>query len=282
MARRYAGGYWETFWRDWNWVPTAISLAALAFALFTFAQSCAAAPIHKRAVKAAPPLLLVINTDLARAGAQYGPAFRWIACQQFNQALPVSSCPTATIPSYGSYRALRADVASGALKRGDTILFDQEDWGATPKREQAAPARYARMVGRLAQASGLRLIFTGVEHGEGPELAVYLAAAPYAYAVGVQTQRYESHPNEMRRYARHASRALHAVNKRLLVIGGLASDPGGSPVTAKVLVGEYKAMLPYVAGVWLNVAVWPLGPDCAPQGCPLVAAAFLQAVGADG
>lgn len=226
-------------------------------------------------------LWLIKQNDLAAIGRQYAPDFTYIACGAATQTgrygVPGGQCHRGQTETFANYWRLKSAIAEGRIKAGQTILFDQEDWKFTPARESADPTRYAVLIGKLCQAAGVRLIFTGVVKGIVPELAVYEAAAPYAYAIGVQTQRYKGNPATFRSYAHRAATALRAINPSVKIILGLSPDAGGKPITAARMVDEYKTTYTLADGYWLNVASWapPKGVGCAVNGCTATARAFL-------
>jgi hypothetical protein len=226
-----------------------------------------------------PPskLWLIKSNDLQVVGTQYRPLFRWVACG----VATGMGCHRGQVPTFASYWALKRAIADGRITSGRTILFDQEGWSATPPQERANPALYAALIGKLCWHYRIRLIFTGVEPGMQAELNVYDAAAPWAYAIGVQTQRYDADPAQFLQYASRAAKQLRSVNPSVKVMIGLAPDAGGIPVSDGVMVTEYRETYPLADGFWLNSAVWapPRGIGCAPVGCGWTADLFLFDIG---
>jgi hypothetical protein len=74
---------------------------------------------------------------------------------------------------------------------------------------------------------------------------------------------------------------IRAVNKQVSIIAGLATDEGSIPVTAAIMVREYRLSYQCVQGFWLNANQWDNGPAdrCQRTGCGAIGRAFLTATG---
>jgi hypothetical protein len=260
---------------------TAAGVITAALALSTSGYASASQGPLRLRVPVPTKLALIKDNDLAAIGNQFAPSFPWIGCG-LGTAPPYASktgkCKTGQVPIYASYWALKSAIATGRLKPGQVVLFDQEGWVWTPKAEQKHPDRYARLVGQLASAAGLYVVFTATEHGEAAELAVDQAAAPYVAAVTVQSQRYDANPAQFRRYINRAVRELHAASPTVPIIAGLATDAGGVPVSATDMLREYRATYPLVTGFWVNADQWRGGKGCSTTGCGAVGATFLRLI----
>jgi hypothetical protein len=258
-----------------------LSAAAVLVSLPRYAYA-SPGPVHRPEPS---KLWLVKQNDLASIGEQYQPLFRWDLCGVATQTgpngpAPNGECQTGQVPTYASYVALQQAIADGQVVKGDVILFDQEPWKYTPASEQAKPAHYATLVGQLCEADGIVLVFTAAEHNMYTALNVDKAAAPYAYAVSVQTQRNDGNPARFLSFARRAATALRAVNRKVQLMIGLATDAGGTPVSAADMLRDYRETYALADGFWLNSNAWPppIGKGCAPEGCPKVADQFLADV----
>jgi hypothetical protein len=103
-------------------------------------------------------LWLAKDNDLAVIGEG---TYTWVACgittnpRNINQVLP---CRAGQTPIYTSYRVLTHAIASHALRRGKTVLFDQEGWTATPKWERQRPVYYLGQACQAAHKAGLIMI----------------------------------------------------------------------------------------------------------------------------
>jgi hypothetical protein len=227
-------------------------------------------------------LWLIKDNDLGVIGTQYQPLFAWVVCGVATAngpgGVPGGACSPGQVPTYGSYFLLKQAIADGQVVTGQTILFDQEPWVPTPPREQAKPGQYARMIGKLCQAHGIRLVFTATDHVLSAAIPVDKIAAHYAYAVSIQTQRNDYDPAKFIRFARRAVKAVRAANPKVRVMIGLAPDASGHPVTAADIVREYWATYSLVDGFWLNSNAWGNGTGCAPVGCPEVSDKFLAEI----
>ena len=257
-----------------------MTAAAVAAAAITIGS---AVPAHAATWHARRKLWLVKQNDLAVIGDRYAPDFRWVTCG-IGTGGPYASrtgrCHHGQVDTFTSYWRLAAAIKAHHVGKGHVVLFDQENWSFTPKREWEHPTRYAVLVGRLCHAHEIVLVFTGVAGDPATTTSVYEAAAPYAYAVAVQTQVKDAHPRKFAHYARTAASALHAVNPHVNVIIGLATDAGGVPVPARLIVREYRASYELADGFWLNADQWapPQGEGCAPAGCPKAADKFLREI----
>ena len=61
--------------------------------------------------------------------------------------------------SYTSYTQFASDIASHAITYPyKWVMYDPEDWTATPASEQQDPVRYMTLFGQLAHANGLKVI----------------------------------------------------------------------------------------------------------------------------
>jgi hypothetical protein len=229
-------------------------------------------------------LALIKQNDLAAIGKKYAPDFQWIACG-LSTAPPHGSktgpCHKGQVPVYASYWTLKKALAAGTVTRGMTILFDQEGWKWTPPREQAHPAYYIKAAAQLARAHGVFIIESVNEPTAAAEIAVEVAAAPYADVVSIQSQRADQHPAQFTNYVSASVAAIRAVSPTVPIMAGLATDAGGHPVTASQMVREYDQTYSMVSYFWLNAAQWPppAGKGCAPRGCGRIGARFLADIG---
>jgi hypothetical protein len=66
---------------------------------------------------------------------------------------------TTPVLSYTSYAQFASDIQSGAITYPyKWVMYDPEDWAATPVNEQQDPAKYMTLFGQLAHANGLKVI----------------------------------------------------------------------------------------------------------------------------
>jgi hypothetical protein len=229
-------------------------------------------------------LALIKQNDLAAVGKKYAPDFNWIACG-LGTAPPrgtkTGRCRKGQVPVYASYWGMKDAIASGRVTAGMTILFDQEIWKWTPAREQAHPAYYIRAAAQLAHASGVFIIESVYEPTTAREIAVEVAAAPYADVISIQSQKLDQHPGRFTRYVSQSVAAIRAVSPTVPIMAGLATDADGHPVTASQMVREYDQTYTMVSYFWLNAAQWPppRGQGCAPRGCGRIGARFLGDIG---
>ncbi len=66
---------------------------------------------------------------------------------------------TTPVLAFTSYARFSSDVRSGALRYPyEWVMYDPENWSATPVSEQRNPVRYMTLFGHLAHAHGLKVI----------------------------------------------------------------------------------------------------------------------------
>ncbi len=68
---------------------------------------------------------------------------------------------TTPVLSYTSYARFSSDIRSGAISYPyKWVLYDPENWSATPVGERRNPVKYMTLFGQLARAHGLKVIQT--------------------------------------------------------------------------------------------------------------------------
>ena len=66
---------------------------------------------------------------------------------------------TTPVLSYTSYAQFQSDLSSGAITYPyKWVMYDPENWAATPVNEQQDPVKYMTLFGQLAHANGLKVI----------------------------------------------------------------------------------------------------------------------------
>jgi hypothetical protein len=66
---------------------------------------------------------------------------------------------TTPVLAYTSYTRFSSDIRSGAIRyRYKWVMYDPENWSATPVSERQAPVKYMTLFGQLAHAHGLKVI----------------------------------------------------------------------------------------------------------------------------
>jgi hypothetical protein len=66
---------------------------------------------------------------------------------------------TTPVLTYTSYAQFASDIQSGAINYPyKWVMYDPEDWAATPVNEQQDPVKYMTLFGQLAHANGLKVI----------------------------------------------------------------------------------------------------------------------------
>ena len=66
---------------------------------------------------------------------------------------------TTPVLAYTSYARFSSDIRSGAIRYPyKWVMYDPENWSATPVSERQAPVKYMTLFGQLAHAHGLKII----------------------------------------------------------------------------------------------------------------------------
>jgi hypothetical protein len=66
---------------------------------------------------------------------------------------------TTPVLSYTSYARFSSDIRGGAIRyRYKWVMYDPENWSATPAGERQNPVKYMALFGQLAHAHGLKVI----------------------------------------------------------------------------------------------------------------------------
>lgn len=208
----------------------------------------------------------------------------------------VPPCDSETnVTSFASYWKLQWNLEHGVIKKGATIMFDQEGWAITPKLESTHPIHYMLLAVALTKKYGVNMINatvpTGVTVPKGETRPEANQAAGRLYAVdaakaGVymddyQDQSYTSDVALFGSVAKKYVAAVHAANKHTLVMDNIGTDSGGFPVNgvpAATMFASYNAA--HKAGVsnfWLEFPKW--ASACDDSGCPANGDAFLALLG---
>jgi hypothetical protein len=278
------GGKVEQAMRAGDFVKRGIAVIAMALVIAPVLGAWHGTRSYASAAPGPSKLAFIKQNDLAAIGKKYAADFNWIACG-LGTAPPYASktgpCRKGQVPIYASYWTLQKAIASGKVRPGMTILFDQEIWKWTPAREQAHPEYYIKAAAQIAHADSVFIIESVYEPTLASEIAVEVAAAPYADVLSIQSQRTDQHPGEFVNYVSQSVAKIRAVSATVPIMAGLATDADGHPVTARKMVREYDETYNLVDYFWLNANQWapPTGQGCAPRGCGGVGARFLADIG---
>lgn len=239
---------------------------------------------------ALPPANWIIKSndlaELEATGADVG-SFQYVACGEPTDPL---QCVPGQIPIYTNFNTFQNAVEGGL--RG-TVLIDYETWSYTPRQQVAHPDEFIRRTQQLvtqAEAQGQDIVTIETPGGNRTESQLIdeeVTAARYGSPiVEIQSQFAIGHPQaRFRPFVARAIRDIRKVSKSVEILVGLATDAGGTPVTAREMVRAYDiALQRHAQGFWLNSAQWapPRGKGCAPEGCPQTAVEFLVDIGAVG
>jgi hypothetical protein len=181
---------------------------------------------------------------------------------------PVAGVNAVVTDDFPSYAAMSAAVLSNALVPGTkALLYDPEDWSATPVDEQENVVSYIGDAVTLAHQHGLRLIVTpaldlvevlapgtprALEVSKFLSLGIEQAAAA-ADVVDIQAQSREHSPTLYAAFVLKAAAAIRAARPQAIVIAGLSTNPITGAVTAGTLAAAIDSVKSAVQGYWLNM-----------------------------
>ena len=178
---------------------------------------------------------------------------------------------------FSSYREFERAVSNGAIdSRVKAVLYDNEAWQFTPGEEQDNFADYVQRFAELAHKHGYIVIVTPAinlatkQQGAGERrfdtflrLNIPAAAAKYADVFEIQAQGSQSPANVYARYLKEAADQARAANPKVLVFGGLSTNPSGHKVTSATILSAINATRDIVDGYWFNVPKQnPTCPNC--------------------
>lgn len=180
--------------------------------------------------------------------------------------------------SFASEAALQAAVDGGRLAPGTrAVVYDSEDWPATPLAEQQNLAKYYRLAAGAAHRHRLRLIATpaadlvkrldpsarpGTEYAAFVRLRIAAKAARYADVYEIQAQGSEMALPKYVSFVRAVAAQARQTHPGIEVLAGISTGPGGVRQTASVLFDAVRATRRLVSGYWLND---PAGGSACPK-----------------
>jgi hypothetical protein len=194
--------------------------------------------------------------------------------------------------TFTSYQTMRKQLAGPGVPAGTTaVLYDNENWSATPAQEQRDPAKYEALAAKLVHAHHLLLISTPAADltnvlapAQSDHYAAYLrlglaaSAAKYADAIDIQAQGSEASLSTFTPFVKAAAAQARRANPHVIVLAGISTNPSGQHVSSAQFTSAYNAVRADVNGYWLNIpAQGTACPRCGtPQ--PKVALPLLQAL----
>jgi hypothetical protein len=250
--------------------------------VLAFAQSAGSA-----AAASEPQLLwlvksndLTVLTNQARVDGVTLPAFTWVGC---GRPSDTDRCQAGQEPIVTSYWQLRAKAESGWL---GTAVFDIEPWRYTPQAERADPRKWICLAARLQQIDPyMQVIITPFAKPQLPRMISedQTAARCGAYAVDIQTQFVNGSPEQFAAFVRTAVKAIRSVNKKIVILTGLATNNPIVQTPAHLVTDYHRALAAGVQGFWLNASNWLRQNHCTQAdggvGCPKIGVQFLTKIG---
>jgi hypothetical protein len=213
--------------------------------------------------------------------------------------LELGNVPTSWVAqkttSYKSYATFQSAVDAGTVPAGTVyVLYDNENWSATPLIEQQNPAKYEAILAPaqdLAKAmscyeSALTLFANYMRCGI-PQLSAQ--GAPDIFEIQSQSaeDRLSTNCNsDPTSYLCEVSAAVsqaHTVSPALPIWAGLATDHAGIVSTGQNLFTDTMNTEALVGGYWLNLPQKSTEcPTCTLDGSPQVAVDYLHLLGYSG
>jgi len=171
-----------------------------------------------------------------------------------------SGCGPSDTAAFTSETALAAWLKAGGpgpMGLAPYAALDLEGWSYTPESEKKTPQdminAYCAAV-KVADAHHVKLIATPVG---GDMYNVEAGAAKCgAWGIDLQFQANDVHPARYRTMVRTALKAIHAVRKSIVVIGGIGSDSGGYANPVPLVRDAVSGVKGLVNGFWYNEADW--------------------------
>ena len=164
--------------------------------------------------------------------------------------------------------------ATGFSRGAAAVLYDVEDWAATPKAQQENPAKYEAQGYKLARARGVVFIAAPAMDlvrvldptGSGTVVQRFLSldligqAASNADVVDIQAQGLEGSA-QYTSFVTAAAQQAKAANPDVKVLAGLSTNPSGRAISSTVLAQDANSVRGAVDGYWLNI---PSGGSACP------------------
>jgi hypothetical protein len=154
------------------------------------------------------------------------------------------------------------------LKGFTSVVYDPENWKATPLRERQHPVVYFRRFSALGHTYDTRVILTPhpnltsvpdadcVARTDESQEDAFLRcdligrAAQYGDMVEVQAQQMESDPAAYRSFVERAAQQARAANPHVLVIAGLST---GVAFSGKQMYASWNSVRDLVDGYYLSI-----------------------------
>lgn len=194
-----------------------------------------------------------------------------------------------------------SEIDAGQLPPGTQwVLFDDEDWAATPVADQVNIGEATHRLAVAAHAHGLMLIDapsfdiekTRVPNGTKPLWQEFLdqgipgtLAKAGADVIEAQTQPFEPRGTStatatFTTILRGFQAQITAAGSTAALWGGISSNPPGTAPTVTSLEAALRAGAPLVSGWWVNVPGSGTScPKCGPADPQMVAAALVAVYG---
>ncbi len=187
--------------------------------------------------------------------------------QAFVMSRSLTGYAATSIVYYSSYASFAEAVGGAGLATGAKwVLYDNEDWSATPLDEQQHPAYYMQAFATLAHAHGLLAMETPArdlvntpgadctrQRGETVDQAYIRCRIPadsrYADMFEIQAQADEGNAAQYAWLVGAARDQVLGVNPAATLMAGLTTDRGFSVAQ---IVACWHAATPIVKGFWMN------------------------------
>lgn len=232
------------------------------------------------------PMWLVKSNDLALLkrqaaadGARLASFATWVGCGGRSDP---DRCRPHQQPIFTSYWPLRRLAMSdwhGAA------VFDVEPWLYTPRAQRNDPGRYICRAAHLENIDlFLKVIITPFVKPTRKIISEDVDAAKCGAAViDVQSQFASGFPAKFGWFIRKAVMAIRKVNRRTVILAGLATNSPHVQLASDLVRDYNKALRAGVQGFWLNAKNWGKRNRCTAArggpGCPQVGIQFLKDIG---
>lgn len=243
-----------------------------------------------------PPLLMLTSRAL-RLTTELGfnpgsvPEVTWLvlggpppATEAWNEA---RCLPTFNCASFGDVGSTLESLAG--YTQPTLILYDQEGWDLTPRRERATPWDFVGRAALLVRDGSVALgaapsltLAQGLLPQAGSAERAYLDSgliermAPAVTLFHIQSQRLERRPEAYASFVKEVAGRARAANPQVMVTAGVSTNPTGAEVFLEQLLHCIELTSRDVDGFWVNVPrPGRRCPHCRPEN-PALATALLN------
>lgn len=182
------------------------------------------------------------------------------------------------IRQYKAFADIQNALVAGVAPSIKIIMYDYENWAATPLAEQQNPAPFVKGAAALVHAHGLLFLpapavdlVTAMAPGNQTpadqlyiQLQIAADAARYADIFLIQSQRFQLTPDIYASFVQRAAAQARQANPSVRVFAAVSTYENGAAVSAEVIMTVINATRMIVDGYLFNIpAAVQFRPDIA-------------------